>query len=209
MRDLGTIAASTLEETKIKNYLFVKITVPAPTGTLRLTNYPEWTGWFGDVDGTGSETWGNARPLREGTITYGRDSVIAVTTFTAANVDYYFDDLANTHGSLREIPVELWRGHFDKDDVTDFLGAVQVYKGMIGRVRLGDEAEISLVPSRSTTQSRCPKRRFTTALFPKLPGPDIQISWGDVTVIPSPAAAYNGTRLSGPPLYDWYTGTWL
>lgn len=201
MRSLPVgITDASLGDVNIRNYLFIKLTFPAPDGIVRLTNYPEGSGWTGDIDGTGSALWTNARPVKEGTVTYGRDSVVSLTTIKIGDVDYYLTDVATTHGSLREMPCELWRGHFDKNDPTIFSGSVQIYKGMIGKVRHADDSDVALVPSRSTTQSKFPKRRFTPALFPKLPGPDLVISWGATTVTPPPAPTPT------PWIGSWETG---
>jgi hypothetical protein len=160
-----------------------------------MTNYPEGSGFTGNVDTLGSFLWNNSRPIREGTLTYGRDSIVAITTLMVSNVDNYLDDLANTHTTLRETPVEWWRGHFNKSDATIFLGSIQVFKGVIGRINYGDEAQISLGPPRSSVQSRVPKRRFTLQLFTKLPLPNLKITWGGESSLPPPHQA---------PPFDWW-----
>ena len=177
-RPLGAIPAASLSADRKDWFHFVRI----DAGTmLRFTNYPADSVAF-NIEGT-SQTWDGTRGAAVSEITYGQNTPLSGATVDLGNLDDYFSDLANTRGTLREMPVSIWRGYFETVSgavIGPLEDKILVFEGVTDRADVGDLCSLAIVPI--SEFSLMPKRRIDTRLFPYLPRQDVVFSWGDVTV---------------------------
>jgi hypothetical protein len=191
---------------QVAYYEFVKLVFPAPTGTLRLTNYPASiaAGQIvnADIDGS-AQDWDASHPMFVEGVTYGRDTPLNATAIQVANGDNFMDDLEVLHG-LMGIPCTIWRAHFGFVDVAAgiVLGAMQgkirCFDGKLDRASLPDTAVLTLLPHRSLWTTKFPGQTFNTRDFPFMKTGVVKIEWGPLSTVLPPTPRY-GEYWPDPP----------
>src|SRR5688572_1122777 len=111
MRSTGTITNADLIADPCDHYLFARLVYPAPTGTLRYTNYPADAVSL-DIDGS-VQSWSGLRGCDMPELSYGGSAALSHATLNLGNGDYFFADLHNTHGKLRDAEVRVWWAQFN------------------------------------------------------------------------------------------------
>jgi len=147
IRDLGTVTTGLLEANVVDFSYFIRLDIPAPTGTVRFTT--RHTSVTEDIDG--SEQLWSVADVVVGNLDQGQQTTGSVSTLSFANLDYAWTVLANSPG-LRDVDVQVWEGWFDADG--DFVGSILRYEGQIDNQRCGERAEFALKPFRAFWRRR-------------------------------------------------------
>jgi hypothetical protein len=121
---------------------FARIVLPAPYGTLRLTD--KGTDHLVDIDGEGLYMWA-ASHLKVAEIVQGTQGIRQVSWIELGNADGYWTDASNDVG-LEGRAIEIWRSQFNPR-----TGAaathLKFFSGLTDDVMFGDWAKVTVKPS--------------------------------------------------------------